>query len=54
VIVDFTGKNTNVYYEAGLADAWKTDWIILTRSSADDVRHLRPIRYSNTMALTRG
>ena len=24
VIVDFTGKNPNVYYEAGLADAWET------------------------------
>lgn len=22
VVVDFTGKNPNVYYEAGLADAW--------------------------------
>jgi hypothetical protein len=22
VIVDFTGRNPNVYYEAGLADAW--------------------------------
>jgi hypothetical protein len=52
VIVDFTGKNPNVYYEAGLADAWKKDWIILAQSTDDmtfDVRHIRSIRYSNTM-----
>jgi hypothetical protein len=52
VIVDFTGKNPNVYYEAGLADAWKKDWIILAQSSEDmtfDVRHIRSIRYSNMM-----
>jgi hypothetical protein len=52
VIVDFTGKNPNVYYEAGLADAWKKDWIVLTQTSEDltfDVRHIRTIRYSNTM-----
>ena len=52
VIVDFTGKNPNVYYEAGLADAWKKDWIVLAQSSEDmtfDVRHIRSIRYSNTM-----
>ncbi len=52
VIVDFTGKNPNVYYEAGLADAWKKDWIVLAQSSEDmtfDVRHVRSIRYTNTM-----
>jgi hypothetical protein len=52
VIVDFTGKNPNVYYEAGLADAWKKDWIVLSQSNEDmtfDVRHIRSIRYSNTM-----
>jgi hypothetical protein len=52
VIVDFTGKNPNVYYEAGLADAWKKDWIVLAQSSEDmtfDVRHIRSIRYTNTM-----
>jgi len=52
VIVDFTGKNPNVYYEAGLADAWKKNWIILAQSSDDmtfDVRHIRSIRYSNMM-----
>jgi len=52
VIVDFTGKNPNVYYEAGLADAWNKDWIVLCQSNEDmtfDVRHIRSIRYSNTM-----
>ncbi len=52
VIVDFTGRNPNVYYEAGLADAWRKDWIVLAQTSEDmtfDVRHIRSIRYSNTM-----
>jgi hypothetical protein len=52
VIVDFTGRNPNVYYEAGLADAWKKDWIVIAQSSDDmtfDVHHIRSIRYSNTM-----
>ncbi len=52
VIVDFTGKNPNVYYEAGIADAWKKKWIVLAQSSDDltfDVRHIRTILYSNTM-----
>jgi hypothetical protein len=52
VIVDFTGKNPNVYYEAGLAEAWNKDWIVLAQSDDDltfDVRHIRAIRYSNAM-----
>lgn len=52
VIVDFTSKNPNVYYEAGLADAWKKKWIVLTQSPDDltfDVRHIRTILYSNKM-----
>lgn len=52
VLVDFTGMNPNVYYEAGLADAWKKDWIVLAQSTDDltfDVRHIRSITYSNTM-----
>jgi hypothetical protein len=52
VVVDFTDKNPNVYYEAGLADAWKKDWIILAQSTDDltfDVRHIRCILYSNRM-----
>ena len=52
VIVDFTGKNPNVYYEAGIADAWKKKWIVLAQNPDDltfDVRHIRTILYSNTM-----
>ncbi|MGJ5814877.1 hypothetical protein [Paludibaculum fermentans] len=52
VVVDFTGKNPNVYYEAGLADAWKKKWIVIAQSTDDlafDVRHVRTILYSNTM-----
>lgn len=52
VIVDFTDKNPNVYYEAGLADAWKKKWIVLAQSPDDllfDVRHIRTIMYSNSM-----
>jgi hypothetical protein len=52
VVVDFTDKNPNVYYEAGLADAWNKDWIILAQSTDDltfDVRHIRCILYSNRM-----
>ncbi len=52
VIVDFTAKNPNVYYEAGLADAWKKKWIVISQSSDDltfDVRHIRTILYSNKM-----
>lgn len=52
ILVDFTGRNPNVYYEAGLADAWKKNWIILAQSADDlsfDVRHIRTIYYSNVM-----
>ena len=52
VIVDFTGKSPNVYYEAGLADAMGKDWIFLAQSTDDltfDVRHIRSIQYSNVM-----
>jgi hypothetical protein len=52
VIVDFTGKNPNVYYEAGLADACRKDWIVLSQASDDltfDVRHIRSLRYANAM-----
>jgi hypothetical protein len=52
VLVDLTGRNPNVYYEAGLADAWKKDWIVLAQSTDDltfDLRHIRAILYSNTM-----
>ena len=34
------------------ADAWRKDWIVLAQASEDmtfDVRHIRSIRYTNTM-----
>lgn len=52
VIVDFTDKNPNVYYEAGLADAGKKRWIVLAQSPSDltfDVQHIRAILYSDRM-----
>jgi len=52
IIVDFTDKNPNVYYEAGLADAMNKDWVVLAQSTDDlafDVRHIRCIQYSNVM-----
>lgn len=52
VIVDFTNKNPNVYYEAGFADARKKKWIVLSQSPDDltfDVKHIRTILYSNKM-----
>jgi hypothetical protein len=52
VVVDFTTKNPNVYFEAGLADAWKKKWIVLAQSTNDlafDVQHIRTIIYSNRM-----
>jgi hypothetical protein len=51
-IADFTGKNPNVYFEAGLADAWRKKWIVLAQSATDlafDVQHIRAIIYSNKM-----
>lgn len=52
VIVDFSGRNPNVYFEAGLADAWKKKWIVIAQSQDDltfDVRHIRTIFYSDRM-----
>jgi hypothetical protein len=49
VIVDFTGQNPNVYYEAGLADALGKKWVVLAQSRSDlafDVEHIRGIIYS--------
>ena len=52
VVVDFTNRNPNVYFEAGLADAWHKKWIVLAQSNQDlafDVKHIRAILYSNMM-----
>ena len=50
VIVDFTGRNANVYYEAGLADALGKMRIGLAQSQSDlafDVEHIRALIYSD-------
>ena len=52
IIIDFTGKNPNVYFEAGLAYAWSKKWILLAQDDDDlafDVRNIRTIFYANTM-----
>jgi hypothetical protein len=50
VIVDLTGRNSNVYYEAGMAAAWNKDWIVIAQSNDDltfDVEQIRTILYAN-------
>jgi hypothetical protein len=52
VIIDFTGRNPNVYFEAGIADALNKKWIILAQSKNDlafDVQHIRAIMYVDKM-----
>jgi hypothetical protein len=52
VIVDFTGQNSNVYFEAGMANALTKKWIILAQSKKDlafDVKHIRAIMYLDKM-----
>jgi hypothetical protein len=49
VIVDLTGRNANVYYEAGMADALEKKRILLAQSRTDlvfDVQHVRANIYS--------
>jgi hypothetical protein len=49
VIGDISGRNANVFYELGLADAYGKPVILITQDSAEevpsDVRHLEFIRY---------
>ncbi len=50
VICDCTGRNPNVFYEAGIAHTLGREVIIITQSEHDipfDLRHLRYIRYLN-------
>lgn len=50
VIVDFTGKNPNVFYETGVAHALGKEVIPITQSLDDvpfDLRHHRVLRYDN-------
>lgn len=50
VICDCTGRNANVFYEAGIAHALGKDVILITQSNDDipfDLRHLRYLHYLN-------
>ena len=50
VICDLTGKNANVYYEAGIAHTIGKNVILITQHHNDvpfDLRHLRYIHYLN-------
>lgn len=50
VICDCTGRNPNVFYEAGIAHSLGREVIIITQNEHDipfDLRHLRYVRYLN-------
>ncbi len=50
VICDCTGRNPNVFYEAGIAHTLGREVILIAQSEQDipfDLRHLRYIRYHN-------
>lgn len=50
VICDCSGRNPNVFYEAGIAHTLGREVIIITQNEHDipfDLRHLRYIRYLN-------
>ena len=50
VVCDCSGRNPNVFYEAGIAHTLGRDVILITQSEPDipfDLRHLRYIRYLN-------
>lgn len=50
VVCDCTGRNPNVFYEAGIAHTLGREVILITQNADDipfDLRHLRFIRYLN-------
>ena len=50
VICDCTGRNPNVFYEAGIAHSLGKDVVLITQNSDDipfDLRHLRYVTYLN-------
>lgn len=50
VICDLTGKNANVFYEAGIAHAPGQDVILIAQHETDipfDPRHIRCVKYLN-------
>jgi hypothetical protein len=51
IIADLTGRNANVFYEAGLSHALPKKLVLLAQTMDDvpfDVRHIRIILYSNS------
>lgn len=51
VICDFSGRNPNVFYEAGIAHTLGKQVIPIVQNKKDipfDLRHFRMIEYSNT------
>jgi hypothetical protein len=49
IVADFTGKNANVFYEAGYANALRKPVVQIAQSVSDlpfDVRHLRTFSYN--------
>ncbi|MGQ3670911.1 hypothetical protein ACT6QG_00755 [Xanthobacter sp. TB0136] len=52
VVCDCTGRNPNVFYEAGIAHTLGREVILITQSEHDipfDLRHLRHVRYLNNV-----
>jgi hypothetical protein len=50
VICDCSGRNPNVFYEAGIAHTLGREVILITQADTDipfDLRHLRYVRYLN-------
>lgn len=50
VVCDCTGRNPNVFYEAGIAHTLGREVILITQNESDipfDLRHLRYVRYLN-------
>lgn len=50
VVCDCTGRNPNVFYEAGIAHSLGREVILITQNERDipfDLRHLRYVRYLN-------
>lgn len=50
IVCDCTGRNANVFYEAGIAHTLGRDVILITQSDADilfDLRHVRYVTYLN-------
>jgi hypothetical protein len=50
IIADISGRNPNVFYELGLADAYDKQVVLITQDEAQDIpsdiRHLEFIRYN--------